>query len=546
MARRKWTKDSIVDKLRALESQGKLKPGYLTVEWGGLYSAGTRLFGSSWAMYRAAGIDPPQLGVRKRFSLKWNRKSVISTLTELHAKGEDIKPRQLHKQHSGLLSAGERIFGDSRGMYKAAGIDPSGLGMTRQWSQEIVIKEIQNRFQAGRDMDQTAARREFRELVVAAKNYFGGWYSALKVAGIEPEGYRLKKVDGYWTKDKILGEIRKRHASRKEIGQPAVKRDDPSLLSAAALEFGSWYAALDAAGIPSMNHRKLKPTGYWTKEKIIHEIQSRCRQGFSPQHDAARKESGPLEAAAQKMFGSWYAAVEAAGFNVDGIRKFRPVGYWSRDEVAREILRLRELNEDVSLVSIRETNGALYNGARRAFGSWKRAVESAGFDYHEIRKDMMQEAFEGTVFEVYVKEALDILGWNVEYHKHFGRGNELCVPDFFDRNTKIWIDAKLNCSGHGVHSRISKYLQYTPRVKIIYLKGRIHKWNDRSVQFVSVRKLYPRLRERGAYELIENMELLRHGVTEPELQSRIVDFVAKVSPDSVTMVRTQLEKVQEL
>jgi hypothetical protein len=546
MARRKWTKDRIIDRLRELESEGKLMPGYLTVKHGGLYSAGVKLFGSSLAMYRAAGIDPVRLGVRRKSNWKWTSDSIISELIRLRSIGEDTRPRALHKKHSGLLDSGERIFGSSRKMYKAAGIEPSELGMPIQWNQEKVIQCIKDRYQAGKDMDQTTARREFKELAVAAKAYFGGWYSALKAADIEPDEYRLKKPDGYWTKDKILGEIRKRHASRKEIGQPAVKLDNPSLLSAAALEFGSWYAALDAAGIPSMNHRKLKPMGYWTKEKIVHEIQSMHRQGLSFQHGAARKEIGPLEAAAQKMFGSWYAAVEAAGFNVEGIRKFRPVGYWSRDEVTKEIFRLRELNEDLSLVSIRETNGALYNGARRAFGSWKRAVESTGFDYREIRKDMMQEAFEGTVFEVYVKQALGILGWNVEYHKHFRSGNELCIPDFFDRNTKTWIDAKLNCSGHGVHSRISKYLQHTSRVKIIYLKGRIQKWNDSSVQFVSVRRLYPKLRERGAYELIENMELLRHGVTEPELQSRIVDFVAKVSPDSVTMVRTQLEKVQRL
>jgi hypothetical protein len=546
MARRKWTKDRIIDKLRELESEGKLRPGYLTVRHGGLYSAGVKLFGSSLAMYGAAGIDPIRLGVRRKSNWKWTNDSITSELKRLRSIGEDIRPRALHKKHSGILDAGERIFGSSRKMYQAAGIDPADLGMLLDWSKEKVAFEIKKREESGESLNYSIVMRLDRKLAAAAKRHFGDWYAALAVLSIDPSAHRTKRPNRYWSKDRILDEIRMRQKSGEDMSQPAVRKDAPFLMAAATQKYGSWYAALEVAGISSMKHRKLKPMGYWTKEKIIHEIQSMHKQGLSFQQGAARKETGPLEAAAQKMFGSWYAAVEAAGFNVEGIRKFRPVGYWSRDEVTKEIFRLRKLNEDLSLVSIREIDGALYNGARRAFGSWKTAVESAGFDYREIRKDMMQEAFEGTVFEVYVKQALGILGWNVEYHKHFGSGNELCVPDFFDRNTKTWIDAKLNCSGHGVHSRISKYLQHTPRVKIIYLKGRIQKWNDSSVQFVSVRRLYPRLRERGAYELIENMELLRHGVTEPELQSRIVDFVARVSPDSVTMVRTQLEKVQRL
>jgi hypothetical protein len=59
-------------------------------------------------------------------------------------------------------------------------------------------------------------------------------------------------------------------------------------------------------------------------------------------------------------------------------------------------------------------------------------------------------------------------------------------------------------------------------------------------------RLYPKLVERGAKELVENIELLRHGITRPDLQSRIVDFVSSVSPGSVTMVKTQLEKIRRL
>jgi hypothetical protein len=546
MARRKWTKDRVKQRLRELESEGMLRPGYLTVKHGGLFSAGTKLFGSSWEMYKAAGIDPVRLGVRRRSGWKWTSDNIISELTRLRLVGEDIRPRALHEKHSGLLDSGERIIGSSRKMYKAAGIEPTELGMPIQWNQEKVVQCIKDRYQAGKDMDQTTARREFKELAVAAKAYFGGWYSALKAAGIEPDKYRLKKPDGYWTKEMVGKAILQRLDSGQHMSLPEVRGSDPRLLSAANAAFGHWYGALKAVGIDESKFRVITPMGYWSSDRVLKEIREIYNSGVRPTYLNAKSNYPLLFNAAVREYGSWYPAIEAAGIESRKFRRFRPVGYWSKDKVKDEIRRLRLVNEDMSLVSIRETNGAMYNGARHAFGSWKKALEETGYDYKAIRKDMMQESFEGIVFEVYVKEALRVLGWDVQYHKHFPFGEETCVPDFFDASTGVWIDAKLNCSGHGVRSRIEKYLQYTDKVKIIYLKGRRMKWGDASVDFLPIGRLYPKLVERGAKELVENIELLRHGITRPDLQSRIVDFVSSVSPGSVTMVKTQLEKIRRL
>lgn len=63
-----------------------------------------------------------------------------------------------------------------------------------------------------------------------------------------------------------------------------------------------------------------------------------------------------------------------------------PMQRWSRDVVAREIVRLSEEGYDLRHSEIARTHMKLVSAAVRYFGSWGSAVSAAGLDYVGVRK----------------------------------------------------------------------------------------------------------------------------------------------------------------
>ena len=87
-----------------------------------------------------------------------------------------------------------------------------------------------------------------------------------------------------------------------------VRNEDCGLYLAAAKRFGTWHKALIAAGITPTRQS-------WPRERVIAEIIDRHRRGLPL--TCARKESS-LRGAAVRHFGSWHAAVLAAGLVIPG------------------------------------------------------------------------------------------------------------------------------------------------------------------------------------------------------------------------------------
>lgn len=95
--------------------------------------------------------------------------------------------------------------------------------------------------------------------------------------------------------------------------------------------------------------------------------------------DNIAREYTNLYIRACREFGSWRAAVEACGLNYESARNNKK---WSKIKIRREISRLK--NKGISLrpsVLRKEGMSDLISAAAYHFGSWKRAVESCGYDY---------------------------------------------------------------------------------------------------------------------------------------------------------------------
>ena len=186
-----------------------------------------------------------------------------------------------------------------------------------------------------------------------------------------------------WSVERVISEIRE----WKDQGQPLyanfVRQNFQELLAAAIRYYGSWQKALEAAGIAYTDVRKYRR---WSKESILQEIQQLASQGvdLSFRAMALSQHNAMVYAAIRpKYFGNWRTALEAAGLASEEIYRYRS---WEQDGILEEIRRLKAEGVDLSSKAMDESSNRLIATARRRFGNWGKALESAGIDYDEVRR----------------------------------------------------------------------------------------------------------------------------------------------------------------
>lgn len=87
-------------------------------------------------------------------------------------------------------------------------------------------------------------------------------------------------------------------------------------------------------------------------------------------------------AAAEREFGSWKDAIEAAGLDYSTIRKYRS---WTRQAVIEEIKKCAANGESLNSQFAQNNKKPLYMAAVKRFRSWGQAVRLAGIDYDKVR-----------------------------------------------------------------------------------------------------------------------------------------------------------------
>jgi len=111
-----------------------------------------------------------------------------------------------------------------------------------------------------------------------------------------------------------------------------------------------------------------------------------------------------LTSAAIRYFGSWRAAVEAAGIDYSQVaalgrqKRAQKITKWTQERILEEIRRLYEAGEDLSSAVVRRKYLPLYATARRKehFGSWAKAVTAAGVDYSRVKRGAKERRRENT------------------------------------------------------------------------------------------------------------------------------------------------------
>ena len=184
-----------------------------------------------------------------------------------------------------------------------------------------------------------------------------------------------------WTKVKIIAAIKQLQMQGADLSPTAVQIEHSALFSSArsASHFGSWRAAVEAAGFDYDQFKRVKQR--WTHEEIVKRICQLHEAGedlLDPQFKT-RHRNLYLAACAHRYFGSWRRAVEGAGLDHEKLRESR---VWTRNRILHTIQQLASEGKPLGWAYIEQHEPGIYRAARRKenFGSWANALLAAGVD----------------------------------------------------------------------------------------------------------------------------------------------------------------------
>jgi hypothetical protein len=184
-----------------------------------------------------------------------------------------------------------------------------------------------------------------------------------------------------WNRETIIDEILHRAQTQQDLSYSGMMTHNLALLRAAARYFGSWEKAVNGSGLDYNDWRRYKN---WTNDRIILRIRELALNGadLSWRHVSLVLDPG-LAAAAVKAhhFGSWRAALSAAGLDYGAIRRYKT---WSDEEVLHRIRERFSHGQPLNAKTLEREDIALITAARRRFLAWHKSLEAAGFDFTEL------------------------------------------------------------------------------------------------------------------------------------------------------------------
>jgi hypothetical protein len=180
-----------------------------------------------------------------------------------------------------------------------------------------------------------------------------------------------------WSKELIIQQIKELHEKGVKLSQKNMKKIGCYYIYKAALKyFGGWLNALYACGVPYNKQT-------WSKGLILKEIKRIKLSEKRLSAKIVKKINKELYTVACKRFGSWENTIAAVKLSYkDTIIHKR----WNRDIILKEIKKLIDDGEDVSLTRMKKTYDPLYKAALRYFSTWENAIKCLGVDYEKIKK----------------------------------------------------------------------------------------------------------------------------------------------------------------
>lgn len=205
---------------------------------------------------------------------------------------------------------------------------------------------------------------------------FGGWNPALRAVGLEPS------VEINLSEETLIAALQEfaEYLGRSPTTDE-MDRNGPYTAAPYKRVFGTWNRALEQAG--------LEVHSAWgvSEEDLLAELKSLTKElGHIPRRNEMRDQGKWSGAVYQKRFGSWSAALQAAGFEPN-VRWRIP-----REELLTELRSVAdELGHPPTTTEMNEYGRFTTNPYHRVFRTWRTALQAADPEYLETYRQSETE-----------------------------------------------------------------------------------------------------------------------------------------------------------
>lgn len=195
------------------------------------------------------------------------------------------------------------------------------------------------------------------------------------------------------TREDVIREIVEREQQNQSLDETEVNATFPGLYVAATDHFGTWDTALHYCGI---NSRRVL-LAHYTKHDVLRRLRRLCLNGngLSAQQNMVRHRF--LYEAARRHFRTWRRALVELGLNMKCIHRWPMERAKDKDLVLRSIRAHHEQGRSLVWSIVCLENHGLAMAAKSAFGSWRRAIETAGYESRRYTRWTKERVIEAIV-----------------------------------------------------------------------------------------------------------------------------------------------------
>jgi hypothetical protein len=259
-----------------------------------------------------------------------------------------------------------------------------------RWTRDRIIRDILLRHEQGLPLNCSKVGGIEPTFYQAAARLFGSWKNAVVAAGLPQY---LSRSNSEWTPARILNAIRSLARRREPLNAGEVKSQYGLLVPNARRYFGSWNLAIAAAGVAP---QRLRHRQAWTEERVIECILLRALRNESLQRRMVKPRA--LADAGTKLFGSWRAALLAAGIDDIAANRLKaidsaahPVGpllmntevsrkaskRWTHDSALTAVIQRAKAGMPMHATAVYDDNRSLYRACLKYYGCWNETLAAA-------------------------------------------------------------------------------------------------------------------------------------------------------------------------
>lgn len=303
--------------------------------------------------------------LRSQEQTKWSQEKIIEQIQNLHAQDIPLNCNQLKKNgHTPLVRASYSYFKSWKNAVEMAGLS----SVNKRWNREEIIKQIRKWNNESKPLNYYAVCQHDPNFVSAVSRYFASWDAMLLEAEIPSQRCYIE-----WDEDKVIRIAKQQHKMGYAMHRSAVRNRDRKLHQAALNRFGSWRSALKRAGIPYVCYETK-----WNAKIVERWLRKMSEKQIPLNSNYLQKHHDTFYSAATRYFGSWDNALRAADINPLDVKRSC---FWRSELVIKIIRERHDKKQSLYSQDVDREHSSLKVMAKRFFGSWKKAIESAGLTY---------------------------------------------------------------------------------------------------------------------------------------------------------------------